>query len=76
LADAVMTQPGQISDQLAAELQKEFSAEELVELTLKVLKFNAQKMMVALGTDFPLTPETVARWNDADEFVVVGVPPG
>jgi alkylhydroperoxidase family enzyme len=76
LADSVMTQPGQISDQLAAELQKEFSAEELVELTLKILKFNVQKVMVALGTDFPLTPEAIARWKDADEFVVVGVPPG
>jgi hypothetical protein len=70
-----MTQPGQISDQLAAELRKEFSPEELVEITLKVMKFNAQKVMVALGTDFPLTQETVDRWKDDDEFVVVGVPP-
>lgn len=70
-----MTQPGQISDQLAAELRKEFSPEELVEITLKVMKFNAQKVMVALGTDFPLTQEAVDRWKDDDEFVVVGVPP-
>jgi hypothetical protein len=69
-----MTQPGRISDQLAAELRDEFSAGELVEITLKVMKYNIQKVMVALGTDFPATAEDVARWKADGQFVVVSAP--
>ena len=38
---------------------------------LKVLKFNTQKVMVALGTHTWLTPEQIAcvRWNTEGTYV-------
>jgi hypothetical protein len=60
-----MTQPGDLSDELVAELRAHFTAEQLVEITLKVMKFNVQKVMVALGTHEWMTAETLddAKWN-------------
>jgi alkylhydroperoxidase family enzyme len=68
LADALMTRPGDMSDDLVDQLHAEFSDEELVELTLKVMKFNIQKVMVALGTDFVATEDDVARWGADSQF--------
>ncbi len=51
LAEAVMTQPGAIDDDLVTELGRHLSADELVELTVDVMKWNYQKVAVALGTD-------------------------
>ena len=51
LADALMTQPGQLPPELVADLHEHFSDEQLVELTLDVMKWNYQKVPVALGTD-------------------------
>ncbi len=56
LADALMTQPSSLSDDLVAELRAEFTDEQLVELTLDIMKWNAQKVPVALGTDVWLQP--------------------
>ena len=56
LADALMTQPGALDDELVAALRREFTDEQLVELTLDVMKWNAQKVPVALGTDVWLRP--------------------
>src|SRR5262249_24970162 len=51
LADALMTLPGSISAELREQARGHFSEEELVELTLDGMKWNYQKVPVALGTD-------------------------
>lgn len=56
LADALMTQPGQLGADLVAELKRHYSDEQLLELTLDVMKWNAQKVAVALGVDDPIDP--------------------
>ncbi len=71
--DSLMTQPGEMSPELVDQLRSLYSPEQLVELTLKVLKFNMQKPMVALGTDFTATPELAARfpWAGDANFIAV-----
>ena len=56
LADAEMSQPGALSPALVAELRDHFSREALIELTLDVLKWNYQKVPVALGIDDEVRP--------------------
>ena len=56
LADALMTQPGDISPALAAQLREHFSDDQILELTLDVMKWNYQKVPVALGTDDDVRP--------------------
>lgn len=51
-ADAVMTQPGQISDQLRSSLFVHFTQEQIVEMTVDVMKWNYQKIPVSLRNDF------------------------
>lgn len=51
LADALMTQPASLDDATAAALRRHFTDAQLVELTLDIMKWNAQKVPVALGTD-------------------------
>lgn len=62
LADDLMTRPGDIDDGTVAGLRRHFTDEQLIELTLKVLKFNVQKVKVALRTH---------RWMTADELDTV-----
>jgi alkylhydroperoxidase family enzyme len=59
LADALMTQPSSLPDQVVLELREHFSDEQLVELTLDIMKWNAQKVPVALGTDVWLQPNAL-----------------
>jgi alkylhydroperoxidase family enzyme len=56
LADALMTQPGGIDASLRDELRRHFSDDQLVELTVDVMKWNYQKVTVALGTDDEVRP--------------------
>ncbi|MEO1061834.1 MAG: hypothetical protein AAFZ07_10480 [Actinomycetota bacterium] len=51
LAEAMMTRPVDLDDDLLDRLRRELSAAELVELSLDVMKWNAQKAPVALGVD-------------------------
>ena len=51
LADALMTQPSSLSDEHVVGLRQHFTDEQLIELTLDIMKWNAQKVPVALGTD-------------------------
>lgn len=51
-----MTQPAGISVALREELARHYRPEELLELTLDVMKWNYQKVPVALGTDEHITP--------------------
>jgi hypothetical protein len=50
-ADAIMTQPGQISDELRSQLFVHFTNEQIVEMTVDVMKWNYQKIPVSLHTD-------------------------
>jgi hypothetical protein len=65
-----MTQPGQLSEPVLAALREHFTPEQLVELTLKVMKYNIQKVMVALGVDFAVDPAAVRdlAWNPDGSF--------
>ena len=64
LADALMTLPGSISPALRDQAHEHFSADELIELTLDVMKWNYQKVAVALGTD----DEVTALWSGAGHW--------
>ena len=67
LADALMTQPGDITAALADQLREHFSDEQILELTLDVMKWNYQKVPVALRTDDEVRPgELVDLQFDAD----------
>ena len=50
-ATQLMTQPNAITKELLMELRSFFSDDQLIELTLDVMKWNYQKVSVALGTD-------------------------
>ena len=71
LADALMTQPGDLGERDVADVRAHFSPDQLVEVTLKVMKFSTQKVMVALGVDFVLEPTRLAEvsWNRDGSFV-------
>ncbi|MEY4372089.1 MAG: hypothetical protein RL219_858, partial [Actinomycetota bacterium] len=56
LADALMTQPGQIDAALRAELRTHFTDDQIVEITVDVMKWNYQKVSVALGVDAEVRP--------------------
>jgi AhpD family alkylhydroperoxidase len=51
LADALMTQPGQMSNELKQQLHAQFTDDELLEMTLDIMKWNYQKVPVALRVD-------------------------
>jgi ABC-type arginine transport system ATPase subunit len=72
LADALMMQPGQLDDELIAGLRAEYTTAQLVEITLKTMKYNYQKVLVALGTDDAITPERIEQlsWNQDGTYVV------
>jgi hypothetical protein len=59
-ADALMTQPGAISDELVADVNTEFTREQLIELSLDVMKWNYQKVSVAMRTDVEMKPGELA----------------
>jgi len=50
-ADALMTRPEDIETTLKDELHDHFNAKELQDIAVLVMKFNHQKIHVALGTD-------------------------
>ena len=56
LADVLMTQPGELSSALGDQLRSHFSENEILELTLDVMKWNYQKVSVALGVDADVRP--------------------
>ena len=67
-----MTQPAQLDDDLVARLRANYTNAQLIEITLKTMKFNIQKVVVALGTDEVMTRESLAQrsWNQDGGFVV------
>lgn len=71
-----MVRPGDLDDATVAALRATYTPEQLVELTLKVLKFNTQKLNVTFGTHHWFTADdlAVARWNHDGSFVAVEQP--
>jgi len=71
VADALMTQPGQLPAAAAAEARQHFSDQQLVELTLDVMKWNYQKVSVATGTDVEIRPGELADlvFDDQGHFI-------
>lgn len=67
-----MVRPGDLDDDAVAALHATYTPEQLMELTLKVLKFNTQKLNVTLGTHHWFTADDLAaaRWNQDGAFVV------
>ncbi len=63
LADALMTQPGAISDGLVSQLRRHFDDDELFALTVAVMKFNNQKIDVALGIEPPVVAGRVVEFS-------------
>ena len=74
LADAMMTQPGSISDEFTSQLHEHFTSDQIIELTLDVMKWNYQKVMVALRTDAEMRPGELADlvFNERGHFVRPG----
>jgi hypothetical protein len=67
LADAEMTMPGELSPPLVDELHAHFDDGQLLELTLDVMKWNYQKVAVALGLDDEVRPGELSDLRfDAD----------
>lgn len=68
-----MTRPCDLDDATVAALRATYTPDQLVELTLKVLKFNTQKLSVALGTHRWVTADTITtmHWNQDGAFVAV-----
>ena len=67
LADALMTQPGQVPADLRERLHSHFTRDQIIELTLDVMKWNYQKVAVALGTDVEVRPGQLSNLAfDAD----------
>lgn len=56
----MMTRPGDVSDDLRGRLARHFTHEQIVELTLDVMKWNYQKIPVALGVDREVVPGELA----------------
>ncbi|MCW2831079.1 MAG: hypothetical protein JWP31_1771 [Aeromicrobium sp.] len=54
-ADAHMVNPKAIGQDLVSDLRRQFSRAQLIELTLDVSQWNQQKILVALGTDEPVS---------------------
>jgi hypothetical protein len=46
-----MTQPGQAAPELRERLHSHFTRRQIIELSVDVMKWNYQKVPVALGTD-------------------------
>lgn len=67
LADALLTQPGAVSAQLRADLARHYRPEQVLELTLDVMKWSYQKVPVALRTDDEVVPGALTDLRfDAD----------
>lgn len=56
LANALITDPGNIPAALSARLQRHFTTPQIIELALDVMKWSYQKVAVALGVDREVRP--------------------
>lgn len=56
LAMALMTRPDSLDPEAVKRLRAEFRGDELIEMSLDTMKWNAQKSTVALGVDVEVRP--------------------
>jgi hypothetical protein len=56
VAMALMTRPGDLAPDRREAARAEFTVAELVEMSLDTMKWNAQKVSVALGVDVEVRP--------------------
>lgn len=56
LAMALMTRPDSLSSEAVNRLWAEFHRDEVIEMSLDTMKWNAQKSSVALGVDVEVRP--------------------
>jgi hypothetical protein len=56
LADALIIDPAGVTPELRQRLHQHYSREQIIELSLDVLKWSYQKVPVALGTDREVVP--------------------
>jgi hypothetical protein len=74
LADAIIVDPGSADEELAADLHRHFSDEQIVELCLDVIKWSQQKALVALRLEEPSWDGLAALSFDARGDHVIGDP--
>lgn len=69
--DALITQPGQISQELADRLRSHFTPSQITELALDVMKWCYQKAAVTLGSDPELAPGELTDlvFNDNGDWI-------
>jgi hypothetical protein len=60
MADAMMTMPSGLDDDTVARLRDHFSVDQLIELSVDVMKWNYQKVMVAMDTHPEVVPGQLA----------------
>ncbi len=56
LTDTLLTDPAGASTDLRDRLARHFTRDQIIELTLDVMKWSYQKVPVALGTDLEVNP--------------------
>ncbi len=61
LADTLMADPAGVTDDVRDELHRHFSRSQIIELCLDVMKWNYQKVAVALGIDRQVVPGELAE---------------
>jgi hypothetical protein len=74
LCDAIILTPADADAGLRAELERHFSAEQIAEICLDVMKWSQQKALVALRTEAPPWDTTSVLSFDADGEPVFGGP--
>lgn len=67
LADAFMTVPALIDEELGADIRREFSDSEVTEMLLDIMAWTQQKPLVALALDIPPDPSALTSL-DFDEL--------
>ncbi|MEZ5226157.1 MAG: hypothetical protein R2710_05645 [Acidimicrobiales bacterium] len=67
MADALLSDPAGATPQLRARLAQHYRPDQIIELTLDVMKWSYQKIPVALGTDLEVVPGQLSALRfDAD----------
>lgn len=67
LADAYMTVPGLIDEELSAQVRREFTDSQVTEILLDIIAWTQQKPLVSLALDIPPDPSALSSL-DFDEF--------
>ena len=67
LADAYMTVPGLIDEELSAQVRREFTDSQVTEMLLDIIAWTQQKPLVALALDIPPDPSALSSL-DFDEL--------